>query len=69
MTRDHRFASLKGHSRRWLTQDEYDLAAELSSGREEAIDEPIAPASAHDGGTAVAPTREPLARLGDVLSF
>lgn len=64
MTRDHRFASLNGSCRRWLP-DEQELEPVLDTdfGRS-AEAEPL-----QDGWASTVPRRQPLARLGDVITI
>jgi len=65
MTRDRRFASLDGRSRRWLAPEEDDIEPTLDSDFSTAID----PEQLHDGRSPMAPGCQPLARLGDLISI
>jgi hypothetical protein len=68
MTRDHRFAFLKGHCRKWLPED-YELGAEDSDAGP--TERPVDGELARDAWLShLSPARpeRPLACLGDIIS-
>jgi hypothetical protein len=62
MRNDHRFASLKGASRKWLMAEEFEADADPACGTP-----PLDGELEHDGWSPIGARRPPLARLGDVL--
>jgi len=67
MRHNHRFASLKGTDRKWLTEDDLELDAEPAHDAATPVHQRMDAEAEHDGWKPIAPTQRSLARLGDVL--